>query len=99
MRISYPASSNCVANAWRHAYYDIQHLECFGFGQDRGEAFGFTRTHRVHRLNLLVEDLLIETEQRAQGLILRGRRDMRSTAKWVRNASISTRPIAVGWRL
>jgi hypothetical protein len=34
------------------------------------------RAHRIHRPHLLVEDFLIEKQQRAQGLILRGRRDM-----------------------
>ena len=60
----------------RQAHHGIQHLQGFGFGQDRGEACGLPRAHRIHRLNLLVEDFFIEKEQSTQGLILRRRRDM-----------------------
>jgi hypothetical protein len=60
----------------RHAHHGIQHPQGFDFGQDRGEAFGLPRADRIHRPHLLVEDCLIEKEQRAQGLILCGRRDM-----------------------
>ena len=60
----------------RHAHHGIDHPQGFGFGQDRGEAFGLSRADRIHRPNLLAEDCLIEKEQRTQGLILRGRRYM-----------------------
>ena len=60
----------------RHTHHGIQHLQGFGFGEDCGKAFGLPRADRIHRPHLLAKDCLIEKEQRAQGLILRGRRDM-----------------------
>ena len=50
----------------RHDHHGIQHLQDFGFGQNRGQAFGFPHTDRI---NLLAADFLIEKEQSAQGLI------------------------------
>ena len=59
----------------RHAHHGMQHLQGFGCGQDCGEAFGLSRADRILRPNLLAEDYLREKEPRAQGVMLRGRRD------------------------
>lgn len=60
----------------RYAHHGIQHAECVGFGEDRGQACGLPRADRVHRLDLPVQDGLVEQQQRTQGLMLRGRRHM-----------------------
>src|SRR5712692_7263843 len=54
----------------------MDHAECLVFGEDGGESFGLPRADSVHRLDLLVQDGLVEKQQSAQGLILRGRRHM-----------------------